>query len=153
MTRTVLAEAGDPAADSVVDSPGRASLQHEVIHMSATDRELVSRLGKFLVVGGTGLVVSNAALYALYQVIRVPLVPASALAALLAIGNNFVLNDRWTFNQLEHAARPHQWVLSYASVRATIRELRGINNWEKTAHVGAHRLEPQSVGGAAAAKA
>ena len=34
---------------------------------------------------------------------------------------------------------PYQWVLSYASVRATIRELRGINNWEKTAHVGAHR--------------
>jgi hypothetical protein len=44
-------------------------------------------------------------------------------------------------------------VLSYASVRATIRELRGINNWEKTAHVGAHRLEPQPVSNAAAAKA
>ena len=48
---------------------------------------------------------------------------------------------------------PYQWVLSYASVRASIRELRGINNWEKTAHVGAHRLEPQQVGGAAGAKA
>jgi cellulose synthase/poly-beta-1,6-N-acetylglucosamine synthase-like glycosyltransferase len=48
---------------------------------------------------------------------------------------------------------PYQWVLSYASVRATIRELRGINNWEKTAHVGAHRLEPQPVSNAAAAKA
>ena len=48
---------------------------------------------------------------------------------------------------------PYQWVLSYASVRATIRELRGINNWEKTAHVGAHRQEPQPVGTAAAAKA
>jgi cellulose synthase/poly-beta-1,6-N-acetylglucosamine synthase-like glycosyltransferase len=48
---------------------------------------------------------------------------------------------------------PYQWVLSYASVRATVRELRGINNWEKTAHVGAHRLEPQTVGNTAAAKA
>jgi cellulose synthase/poly-beta-1,6-N-acetylglucosamine synthase-like glycosyltransferase len=48
---------------------------------------------------------------------------------------------------------PYQWVLSYASVRASIRELRGINNWEKTAHVGAHRLEPQPVGTAAGAKA
>jgi glycosyltransferase XagB len=38
---------------------------------------------------------------------------------------------------------PYQWVLSYASIRATVRELRGINNWEKTAHVGAHR---QAVG-------
>jgi cellulose synthase/poly-beta-1,6-N-acetylglucosamine synthase-like glycosyltransferase len=41
---------------------------------------------------------------------------------------------------------PYQWVLSYAAVRATVRELRGINNWEKTAHVGAHRLGPQPVG-------
>jgi glycosyltransferase XagB len=38
---------------------------------------------------------------------------------------------------------PYQWVLSYASVRATLRELRGINNWEKTAHVGAHRTASQ----------
>jgi hypothetical protein len=43
---------------------------------------------------------------------------------------------------------PYQWVLSYASVRATVRELRGINNWEKTAHVGAHRTpERQPVTG------
>jgi len=34
---------------------------------------------------------------------------------------------------------PYQWVLSYASVRATIRQLQGINNWEKTQHIGAHR--------------
>jgi cellulose synthase/poly-beta-1,6-N-acetylglucosamine synthase-like glycosyltransferase len=48
---------------------------------------------------------------------------------------------------------PYQWVLSYASVRATIRELRGINNWEKTAHVGAHRQETQAVSTAVAMKA
>jgi cellulose synthase/poly-beta-1,6-N-acetylglucosamine synthase-like glycosyltransferase len=34
---------------------------------------------------------------------------------------------------------PYQWVLAYASVRATLRQLRGVNNWEKTQHVGAHR--------------
>ncbi len=34
---------------------------------------------------------------------------------------------------------PYQWMLAYASVRATARQLRGINNWEKTQHVGAHR--------------
>jgi cellulose synthase/poly-beta-1,6-N-acetylglucosamine synthase-like glycosyltransferase len=34
---------------------------------------------------------------------------------------------------------PYQWVLSYAAVRATLRHLRGINNWEKTQHIGAHR--------------
>jgi cellulose synthase/poly-beta-1,6-N-acetylglucosamine synthase-like glycosyltransferase len=47
---------------------------------------------------------------------------------------------------------PYQWVLSYASVRATVREMRGINNWEKTAHVGAHRLESTPIGSAAGAK-
>jgi len=36
---------------------------------------------------------------------------------------------------------PYQWVLSYAALRATIRQLRGINNWEKTQHVGAHRQQ------------
>ena len=34
---------------------------------------------------------------------------------------------------------PYQWVLAYASVCATTRQLRGINNWEKTQHIGAHR--------------
>ena len=34
---------------------------------------------------------------------------------------------------------PYQWVLAYSSFRAALREIRGVNNWEKTAHVGAHR--------------
>jgi dolichol-phosphate mannosyltransferase len=72
--------------------------------MPGANRELASRLGKFLVVGGTGVVVNNAALYAFYQLLRLPLAVASALAVTLAIGNNFVLNDRWTFNQRRHAA-------------------------------------------------
>jgi len=61
------------------------------------------RLGKFLVVGGTGVVLNNAALYAFYQMLRLPLVVASTLAVTLAIGNNFVLNDRWTFGRSRHA--------------------------------------------------
>src|ERR1700704_2250002 len=78
--------------------------------MSGADRELVSRLSKFLVVGGTGVVVNNAALFALYQLLGLPLVVASVLAVTLAIGNNFVLNDRWTFNQARHAASLHRFV-------------------------------------------
>ena len=40
---------------------------------------------------------------------------------------------------------PFQWMLSLSSVRAVYRELRKQNNWEKTAHVGAHRqVEPLS---------
>jgi dolichol-phosphate mannosyltransferase len=71
--------------------------------MSGADRYLASRLGRFLVVGGTGVVLNNAALYAFYQMLRLPLVVASALAVALAIGNNFILNDRWTFKG-PHAA-------------------------------------------------
>jgi hypothetical protein len=41
--------------------------------------------------------------------------------------------------RLAIAYLPYQWLLSYAALRATWRQLRGLNNWEKTAHVGAHR--------------
>jgi dolichol-phosphate mannosyltransferase len=71
--------------------------------MSGADQEFVRRLGKFLVVGASGLVVNNAALFTFYQVFRVPLVLASALAVVLAIVNNFVWNDRWTFQRHDSA--------------------------------------------------
>jgi glycosyltransferase XagB len=34
---------------------------------------------------------------------------------------------------------PYQLVLAYAAARAVRRQVQGINNWEKTQHVGAHR--------------
>ncbi len=34
---------------------------------------------------------------------------------------------------------PYQIVLSYAALRAVRRQARGVTNWEKTQHVGAHR--------------
>ncbi len=36
---------------------------------------------------------------------------------------------------------PYQLVLSYAALRAVRRQSRGIINWEKTQHIGAHRSE------------
>ena len=33
---------------------------------------------------------------------------------------------------------PYQLLLAGAACHAAARELRGVNNWEKTAHVGAH---------------
>jgi hypothetical protein len=33
---------------------------------------------------------------------------------------------------------PYQLLLCLAALRAVWRELRGIHNWEKTAHAGAH---------------
>lgn len=34
---------------------------------------------------------------------------------------------------------PYQWMLGYAALRAVWRQFKGINTWEKTKHVGAHR--------------
>ena len=55
------------------------------------------RILKFAVVGGSGAVLNTAVLYVLYRRLQVPLVAASALAAELAVVNNYLLNDRWTF--------------------------------------------------------
>jgi glycosyltransferase XagB len=35
---------------------------------------------------------------------------------------------------------PYQWLLGFAAVRAVWRQMRGMNNWEKTRHLGAHRV-------------
>ncbi|MDQ3962943.1 MAG: glycosyltransferase [Actinomycetota bacterium] len=34
---------------------------------------------------------------------------------------------------------PYQWLLAYAALRAIVRQLLGINTWDKTTHVGSHR--------------
>lgn len=54
-------------------------------------------LVKFLVVGGSGAILNTAVLYVLYRLLHMPLVAASAVAVELAVVNNFLLNDRWTF--------------------------------------------------------
>jgi cellulose synthase/poly-beta-1,6-N-acetylglucosamine synthase-like glycosyltransferase len=40
---------------------------------------------------------------------------------------------------------PYQIMLGIGAIRATTRELRGVNNWEKTAHTGLHRSEPLTL--------
>ena len=53
--------------------------------------------------------------------------------------------------KLALAWTPYQVVLAYAAFRAVRRQMRGINTWEKTQHVGAHRPlrapRPQTDGG------
>jgi hypothetical protein len=43
--------------------------------------------------------------------------------------------------RLALAYLPYQWLLSFGAMRALVRHLRGMNNWEKTRHTGAHRQE------------
>jgi cellulose synthase/poly-beta-1,6-N-acetylglucosamine synthase-like glycosyltransferase len=40
---------------------------------------------------------------------------------------------------------PYQWLLSFGAFRAVWRQLRGINSWEKTRHIGAHRTHQLAV--------
>jgi dolichol-phosphate mannosyltransferase len=61
----------------------------------------LSSLSKFLVVGGSGVLVNSLALLLLFQGAHLPLVVASILSAELAIGNNFWWNDRWTFKRMQ----------------------------------------------------
>jgi cellulose synthase/poly-beta-1,6-N-acetylglucosamine synthase-like glycosyltransferase len=74
-------------------------------------------------------------------------VPLAALVAILVaelVGlaqfcREFSVRPRvLDYFRLVLGAVPYQLLLSAAAVRATWREMRGINNWEKTAHVGAH---------------
>lgn len=113
--------------------------------MSGADRELASRLGKFLVVGSTGLVINNAALHAFYQMLRLPLVLASMLAVALAIGNNFALNELWTFNQGHHAA----WLWRFARfgvVSLVGLALTTLTLWVLVTFLGIHYLVANLAG-------
>ena len=48
---------------------------------------------------------------------------------------------------------PYQLVLAYAAWRAASRYLRGVSNWEKTQHTGAHRSSAPAAAAPAAALA
>jgi cellulose synthase/poly-beta-1,6-N-acetylglucosamine synthase-like glycosyltransferase len=47
---------------------------------------------------------------------------------------------------------PYQWLLGFAALRAVWRQIRGVNNWEKTRHIGAHRVGQFAVQPAHAAR-
>jgi cellulose synthase/poly-beta-1,6-N-acetylglucosamine synthase-like glycosyltransferase len=74
----------------------------------------------------------------------VPLVPLVAIVAvetagLASLGAEFGLHVRFRDQvRLVVSAVPYQLLLSVAAARAAWREFRGVNDWEKTAHVGAH---------------
>lgn len=66
-------------------------------HPRSPARASLGKVGKFLVVGGIGVLVNSLTLLLLVQWAHTPLVVASVLATMLAIISNFTLNNRWTF--------------------------------------------------------
>ena len=79
--------------------PGRV---RRIVHR---ERARLTRLGRFLVVGGTGVLVNSLALLILFQWAHLLLIVASALSAELGIINNFYWNDRWTFKRTQLSLR------------------------------------------------
>lgn len=83
----------------------------------------------------------------------VPVMPTLAVLAFELVGlrefcNDYGLRARaLDYARLALGMLPYQVVLSLAAVRAVARELRGVRNWEKTSHVGAHLDRPVVIQG------
>lgn len=99
-----------PGKEASLGAPGEHEPEMPIIGHAAAfpsrirrfahrERALLARASKFLVVGGTGVLVNNLALLLLFQWAHLPLVVASALSVELGIVNNFYWNDRWTFRR------------------------------------------------------
>jgi putative flippase GtrA len=98
--------AGPGEHDSGVPDTSRfAALSGRVWQLMQRERALLISLSKFLVVGGTGVLVNSFVLFLLFQWVHLPLVMASVLSAELAIVNNFWWNDRWTFSRTQLSLR------------------------------------------------
>jgi putative flippase GtrA len=66
---------------------------------------VLPRLGRFAVVGASGVVVNNAALLVLHGYLGVALLPATAAAVELAILHNYILHELWTFRRARPSGR------------------------------------------------
>src|SRR3977135_1460046 len=65
----------------------------------AHSRQDARTVVRFLLVGGSGVLVNSLAFVVLCGKAVLPLIGASAVSVELAITNNFVWNDRWTFGR------------------------------------------------------
>ena len=148
---------------NIIHTPGRAvSLaepdQHErrmpIIHRASVlpggvrlliqrERARLTRLGRFLVVGGTGVLVNSLALLILFQWAHLPLMVASALSAELGIINNFYWNDRWTFKRTQLSLRRFARfnLVSLAGLLITTGTL-----WVLVRHLGVYYLAANLLG-------
>jgi dolichol-phosphate mannosyltransferase len=72
------------------------------------------RFVRFGLVGGSGVLVNNAVLLGLVELLRVAPVPAAVAATECAIISNFLLNDRWTFADARRVSG-RSWPRRFAS--------------------------------------
>jgi cellulose synthase/poly-beta-1,6-N-acetylglucosamine synthase-like glycosyltransferase len=62
------------------------------------------------------------------------------IAASAYLSREYAVKVPWlTLARMSLTFAPYQFLLAISALRAVIREIAGSNNWEKTAHTGAHR--------------
>ncbi len=88
-------------------------------HQSAAWREW-KKIFKFGIVGITGIIVNQGLLILLREYAGLPIPVASILAIQMAILNNFIWNDRWTFKERQQQKLPSWWhrLLAFEAVSA-----------------------------------
>jgi len=100
-------------AQQVLDISGYSFTHHH----SAAWKEW-KRIIKFGIVGISGIVVNEGVLIYLKEFVRLALPVASVIAIELAILNNFVWNDIWTFKSQDHRVSRWRRILSFHVVSA-----------------------------------
>lgn len=61
--------------------------------------DILTKLAKFLLVGGSGVIVNSVVLFALYNLVGLHLAAASVLTVETAVVNNYLWNNWWTFGR------------------------------------------------------
>ncbi len=100
------------------------------------------RFLRFGLVGSSGVVINLAALWLFHDELGLPLEPAGMLAVALAIVNNFVWNNYWTFGATGFAARRLARFVAVSLVGMAI----NVTALKLLVHFGAHYLPADLAG-------
>ena len=71
-----------------------------MVGVDAETGSSIKRFLRFCLIGATGFVIDNLVLFVLVDCFEGPIVGSKVVAAVTAMVNNFVWNDRWTFRDM-----------------------------------------------------
>ena len=84
---------------------------YSLTHQNAPAHKELIRIGKFMVVGVSGIFVNMVLLALLYQHFGYSLLISSAVAIEASVITNFILNDNWTFKEIEGVSGPLKFLM------------------------------------------
>lgn len=77
--------------------------------MAKMNKDFILRFVRFGIVGGSGIIVNSAVLWLLHEQMGFSVPLASPLAIGLAVFNNFILNNYWTWRQRRKTYKHSFW--------------------------------------------